>query len=71
MEKISNFINGKSVSSSSGEKTKIVDPSTGQAYAEAPKSNQADVDAAMKAAASAFASCMFGSIIPFNLAVMF
>ena len=54
MEKIANFINGKSVQSSSGETTKIVDPSTGQAYAEAPKSNQADIDAAMKAAATAF-----------------
>ena len=54
MEKIANFINGKSVPSTSGETTKIVDPSTGQAYAEAAKSNSADVDAAMKAAATAF-----------------
>ena len=54
MEKVANFINGKSVQSSSGETTKIVDPSTGQAYAEAPKSNQADIDAAMSAAANAF-----------------
>ena len=54
MEKIANFINGKSVPSTSGETTKIVDPSTGQAYAEAAKSNSADVDAAMTAAAAAF-----------------
>ena len=54
LEKISNFINGKSVPSASGETTLIVDPATGKAYAEAPKSNQADVDAAMKAAANAF-----------------
>ena len=54
MEKIANFINGKSVQSSSGETTQIVDPSTGKAYAEAPKSNQADIDAAMSAAATAF-----------------
>ncbi len=54
MEKIANFINGKSVQSSSGETTQIVDPSTGKAYAEAPKSNQADIDAAMSAAANAF-----------------
>lgn len=54
LEKISNFINGKSVPSASGETTQIVDPATGKAYAEAPKSNQADVDAAMKAAANAF-----------------
>ena len=56
MEKIANFINGKSVPSSSGETTKIIDPSNGQEYAEAPKSGQADVDAAMKAAANAFES---------------
>lgn len=31
-----------------------MDPSTGQAYAQAPNSNQADVDAAMTSAASAF-----------------
>ena len=54
LEKISNFINGKSVPSASGETTQIIDPATGSAYAEAPKSNQADVDAAMKAAANAF-----------------
>ena len=54
MEKIANFINGKSVQSSTGETTQIVDPSTGKAYAEAPKSNQADIDAAMSAAANAF-----------------
>ena len=54
LEKISNFINGKSVPSVSGETTQIIDPATGSAYAEAPKSNQADVDAAMKAAANAF-----------------
>ena len=56
MEKIANFINGKSVPSSSGETTKIIDPATGQAYAEAAKSGQADVDAAMRAAATAFES---------------
>jgi betaine-aldehyde dehydrogenase len=54
MEKISNFINGKSVQSSSGETTQIIDPSTGKVYAEAPKSNQADIDSAMNAAATAF-----------------
>ena len=54
MEKLANFINGKSVPSQSGETTKIIDPSTGQVYAEAAKSNGADVDAAMKAAAAAF-----------------
>ena len=54
MEKLANFINGKSVDSTSGETTSIIDPSTGQAYASAPKSNSADIDAAFKAASDAF-----------------
>ncbi len=54
MEKLSNFINGKAVESTSGETTAIINPATGQAYATAPKSNAADIDAAMKAASNAF-----------------
>ena len=54
MEKLSNFINGKSVDSTSGETTSIINPSTAQAYASAPKSNSADIDSAFKAASGAF-----------------
>ncbi len=54
MEKLANFINGKSVDSTSGETTSIINPSTGQAYANAPKSNSADIDSAFKAASDAF-----------------
>lgn len=54
MEKLSNFINGKSVDSTSGEATSIINPSTAQAYASAPKSNSADIDSAFKAASDAF-----------------
>ena len=54
MEKLANFINGKSVDSTSGETTSIINPSTGQAYATAPKSNSADIDSAFKAASDAF-----------------
>jgi betaine-aldehyde dehydrogenase len=54
MEKLANFINGKSVDSASGETTSIINPSTGQAYATAPKSNSADIDSAFKAASDAF-----------------
>ena len=56
MEKLTNFINGKAVDSTSGETTSLVNPSTGVAYATAPKSNVADVDAAFSAASNAFAS---------------
>ena len=55
MEKLKNFINGKAVDSTSGETTSLINPSTGVAYATAPKSNAADVDAAFSAASNAFA----------------
>ena len=54
MEKLSNFINGKSVESTSGETTSLINPSNGAAYATAPKSNAADVNAAFSAASDAF-----------------
>ena len=54
MKKLQNFINGKSVDSSSGETTTLINPATGQPFATAPISNAADVDSAMKAAANAF-----------------
>ncbi len=54
MKKLQNFINGKSVDGASGETTTLINPSTGQAFATAPKSNDADIDKAMKAASDAF-----------------
>ena len=50
---MSNFINGQSVESKSGESTSLVNPSTGLAFATAPKSNAADIDAAFSAASDA------------------
>ena len=54
MKKLQNFINGKSVDSSSGEVTTLINPATGQPFATVPISNAADVDSAMKAASAAF-----------------
>ena len=54
MEKLTNFINGHALDGSSGEVTPLINPSTGMAYATAPKSNAADVDAAFNAASNAF-----------------
>jgi betaine-aldehyde dehydrogenase len=54
MKKLQNFINGKLVDSSSGEVTTLINPATGQAFATAPNSNAADVEAAIAAAAAAF-----------------
>jgi len=54
VEQLSNFINGKSVQSSSGKTSDLINPSTGEAYAKAPVSNSADIDLAMKSATDAF-----------------
>ena len=54
MKTLQNFINGKSVPSSSGKTQDLVNPATGEVFAKAPVSNAADVDAAMNAAATAF-----------------
>ena len=53
-ERFRNFVNGERVDTKSGRFTPVVDPSTGEAYGEAPLSGADDVDAACKAAAAAF-----------------
>ena len=54
MKAFTNFINGERVGAADGRTTEVVNPATGQAYATAPLSAQADVDAAMSAAAAAY-----------------
>lgn len=49
-----NFVNGEYVSARGDSASDIFDPATGKAYAEAPNSNAADVDAAYQAADKAF-----------------
>ncbi len=51
---LTNLINGQEVESASGELTPITNPATGEVYAQAPNSNEVDVDRALKAAANAF-----------------
>jgi betaine-aldehyde dehydrogenase len=53
-ETFHNFIGGKQADATDGRTSPIVDPSTGEVYAEAPLSGPGDVDAACSAAASAF-----------------
>ena len=54
MKALQNFVNGKFVDSKSGKTTDLVNPATGKVFATAPNSNEADIDAALKAAAAAF-----------------
>jgi betaine-aldehyde dehydrogenase len=49
-----NFVNGQFADAVSDVVSDVVDPSTGEAYATAPVSGAADVDAALRAAAGAF-----------------
>src|SRR5260221_12965117 len=51
-----NFVNGHFTEAASGQVSEVVDPTTGQAYATAPGSGSADVDAALRAAPAAFAT---------------
>src|ERR1700735_5550086 len=51
---LQNFVNGKFTGTSDGRTSEVIDPSTGEVYAQAPVSSRQDVDAAMQAAASAF-----------------
>ena len=55
MTKVQNFIGGEPVDSVSGATMPLVDPSTGQEFATAPISNEADIDNAYAAASKAFA----------------
>ncbi len=49
-----NFIDGGWLEPSDGRYTDLIDPSTGQIFAAAPRSDEVDVDRAMRAATAAF-----------------
>ena len=55
-ERLHNFVDGAPVQAKDGRVTPVVDPSTGETYAEAPLSGPGDVDLACQAAATAFDS---------------
>ena len=54
MQAFRNFVGGAHVDAADGRTTEVIDPVTGSAYATAPLSGTADVDAAMSAAARSF-----------------
>jgi betaine-aldehyde dehydrogenase len=54
MKAFKNFVNGTHVDAADGRTSAVVNPATGKQYATAPVSGDADVDAAMHAAAAAF-----------------
>jgi betaine-aldehyde dehydrogenase len=56
MRRLENFVGGEWVAPRSGKYVELINPATGQPFAEMPVSNDADVDNAVSAAAMAFAS---------------
>lgn len=56
MRRLANFIGGEYVAPLSGRYVELIDPGTGEPFAEMPLSNAADVDAAVISAAAAFVS---------------
>ncbi|MER7972411.1 gamma-aminobutyraldehyde dehydrogenase [Streptomyces sp. NPDC096080] len=54
LRRLRNYIDGAFRDAADGRTTEVVNPVTGEAYASAPLSGAADVDAAMSAAAAAF-----------------
>ena len=56
MRKLQNFIGGAYADAEDGPTAPLIDPSTGEPFAEAPVSGPADVDRALRTAAEAFTS---------------
>ena len=56
MRRLANFIGGEWVEPKSGEYVVLINPATGQPFAEMPVSNAADIDLAVGTAEKAFAS---------------
>jgi betaine-aldehyde dehydrogenase len=54
LTELKNFVNGKFTDTRDGRTSDVIDPSTGEVYAQAPVSGAEDVDAALRAAADAF-----------------
>ena len=54
MRRLSNFVDGKLVDPHQANYSEVIDPSTGDAYLEAPVSDASDVDLAFRAAKDAF-----------------
>ncbi|HEV7206708.1 MAG TPA: gamma-aminobutyraldehyde dehydrogenase [Jatrophihabitans sp.] len=51
---VANFVDGKSTEALDGRRSDLIDPSTGEVFGSAPVSGAEDVDAAYRAAATAF-----------------
>src|SRR3712207_913844 len=55
-KRLQNFVGGEHVDASDGRSSDLINPATGEAFAEAPVSSEADVDKAFEVAERAFES---------------
>ena len=55
-KKLKNFVGGEYVDASDGHSSDLINPATGEVFASAPVSSQADVNRAFEAASRAFES---------------
>ena len=62
---LQNFIGGSYVDPADGRTSPVVDPSTGEAYAQAPISSAQDVAAAMTSAEAGFGAVWINTHLPF------
>ncbi len=69
MRQLRNFVNGEFVPVSGGM-SDVVDPSTGETYAQAPVSTAAEVDVALRAAAAAFETWRYATPAERSLALL-
>jgi betaine-aldehyde dehydrogenase len=56
VQRMKNFVNGEYIDPAEGESYELINPTTGETFATAPASREADVDTAFKAAEKAFES---------------
>jgi betaine-aldehyde dehydrogenase len=56
MRRLTNFIGGEAVAPKAGKYAELINPSTGEPFAETPVSDASDIDAALRVAARAFES---------------
>lgn len=72
MDSYKMFIDGEPVDAIGGKTMQVIDPGTGQAFAEVPRCDERDVDAAVKAARRAFDSGVWSGLSPSDRAdIMF
>ncbi|PRY37311.1 aminobutyraldehyde dehydrogenase [Umezawaea tangerina] len=65
-----NLVNGKESDAADGRELEVVDPATGEVYATSPLSGAADVDAALDAASTAFATWRWSTPAERQLALL-